>query len=221
MNTTCCKSFAIACSIVSFDSIATTFTDPIDGMLDMGEYLAENAYGFLPIPIIITEPAIGYGGGFAGMFLHETETQRENRKQLALQSLEGGAQLIPPAVTIAGGAATENGTWFALIGHRRVWKEDSIRYLGGIGAGKAVMDFYPFANAAGDIKNLGLQIETEGVGGIQKLQFRIPDTSLFLGVQQFYANSEVHVGSIVPEPIKVNKSTTSGLGVNLEYDAKN
>lgn len=27
----------------------------------MGEHLAENAYGFLPIPIIITEPAVGYG----------------------------------------------------------------------------------------------------------------------------------------------------------------
>ena len=30
---------------------AISFFDPIDGQLDMGEYLAENAYGFLPVPI--------------------------------------------------------------------------------------------------------------------------------------------------------------------------
>ncbi|OEF88403.1 hypothetical protein [Vibrio splendidus] len=43
---------------------AVSFIDEIDGQLDMGEYLAENAYGFLPVPILITEPAVGYGGGF-------------------------------------------------------------------------------------------------------------------------------------------------------------
>ncbi|GAM63012.1 outer membrane protein [Vibrio ishigakensis] len=181
----------IASSLVSADAFAVSFTDPVDGMLDMGEYLAENAYGFLPIPIIITEPAVGYGGGFAGMFLHETEEQKEKRRKLAMSSLDGGAQLIPPAVTIAGGAATENGTWFALLGHRRVWREDSIRYIGGIGMGTAIMDYYPFSQGA--LQDVGFEIETEGFGGMQKLQFRIADTKLFLGVQQFYANSEVSV----------------------------
>ncbi|MCZ8488521.1 hypothetical protein O9992_18605 [Vibrio lentus] len=45
--------------------------------LDMGEYLAKkNAYGFLPVPILITEPAVGYGGGFTGIFMHESEEQK-------------------------------------------------------------------------------------------------------------------------------------------------
>ena len=63
---------------------AVSFTDPVDGMFDMGEYLAENAYGFLPIPVIITEPAVGYGFGVVGMFLHETEEQKERRRKLAM-----------------------------------------------------------------------------------------------------------------------------------------
>ncbi|AXB33620.1 hypothetical protein DSB67_19545 [Vibrio campbellii] len=33
---------------------AISFFDPIGGQLDMGEYLTENAYGFLPVPIEIT-----------------------------------------------------------------------------------------------------------------------------------------------------------------------
>ena len=44
------------------------FFDPEDGQLDLS-YFLENPRGFLPIPIVMTEPAVGYGGGVAGMFL--------------------------------------------------------------------------------------------------------------------------------------------------------
>ncbi|MEZ9726786.1 glyceraldehyde-3-phosphate dehydrogenase, partial [Vibrio splendidus] len=37
--------------LVSTATHAVSFIDEIDGQLDMGEYLAENAYGFLPVPI--------------------------------------------------------------------------------------------------------------------------------------------------------------------------
>src|SRR4051812_24642306 len=40
------------------------FFDPADGQLDLS-YFLENPKGFLPIPIVITEPAVGYGGGIA------------------------------------------------------------------------------------------------------------------------------------------------------------
>ncbi|MEZ9628102.1 BamA/TamA family outer membrane protein [Vibrio breoganii] len=203
---------------------AVSFTDPVDGMFDMGEYLAENAYGFLPIPVIITEPAVGYGFGVIGMFLHETEEQKEKRRKLAMESIDGGAQLIPPAVTVAGGAATENGTWFALLGHRRVWKQDSIRYMGGVGFGTAIMEFYPFSNSGGPLQDVGVELETEGYGGMQKLQFRVADTKLFLGIQQFYADSEVRLknnSGIGSDSYTLAEARSSGLGFNLEYDAKN
>ena len=44
------------------------FFDAEDGQFDLS-YFLENPRGFLPIPIIVTEPAVGYGGGLAGMFL--------------------------------------------------------------------------------------------------------------------------------------------------------
>ena len=44
------------------------FFDPQDGQFDLS-YFLENPRGFLPIPIVVTEPAVGYGGGVAGMFL--------------------------------------------------------------------------------------------------------------------------------------------------------
>ena len=44
--------------------------DPEDGMLDMSHFLRDNPYGFLPVPVVITEPSVGYGGGLFGLFLH-------------------------------------------------------------------------------------------------------------------------------------------------------
>ena len=44
-------------------SFWSQFRDPQDGALDVSEWLASKT-GFLPVPIIITEPAVGLGGGF-------------------------------------------------------------------------------------------------------------------------------------------------------------
>ena len=101
--------------LLAFPSFAS-FYDPIDGQFDMGHYIAENAHGFLPVPILITEPAVGYGGGVAGLFLHETEEEKNKRKQAALEAIDGGAQLVPAAMTVAGALGTENGTWFVFGG---------------------------------------------------------------------------------------------------------
>src|SRR6187549_1946038 len=46
---------------------AGPFTDPEDGAFDLSEWLLERK-GFLPVPILISEPAIGYGGGVAALF---------------------------------------------------------------------------------------------------------------------------------------------------------
>ena len=51
-------------------SFSDRFLDPEDGMFDMTEWLGE-AYGFLPVPIIVTEPAVGYGAGLAVAWLNQ------------------------------------------------------------------------------------------------------------------------------------------------------
>ena len=49
---------------VNAASMMDGFTDPEDGMFDVSHWLAEKK-GFFPVPIIITEPAVGYGAGAA------------------------------------------------------------------------------------------------------------------------------------------------------------
>jgi hypothetical protein len=51
------------------NSVLDNFIDPQDGYLDLSKHLMEKQ-GILPMPILITEPAVGYGGGLAAAYLH-------------------------------------------------------------------------------------------------------------------------------------------------------
>jgi hypothetical protein len=73
-----------------------SFKDPEDGALDMGAFL-ESPGGFFPIPIIITEPALGYGGGAAICFFHPHKGR--------------GGKGVTPNVTGVAGLGTQNKTW--------------------------------------------------------------------------------------------------------------
>ncbi|MGY5453373.1 BamA/TamA family outer membrane protein [Agarivorans sp. MS3-6] len=211
--------------LTTLPSIAS-FKDPVDERFDLGHHLAENAHGFLPIPILITEPAVGYGGGAMGLFLHETETEKNKRKELAMNSLDGGAQLMPAAITLVGAAGTENGTWFAFAGHRHSWLNDSIRYTGGAGLGKANLDIYKDISI-GSLFNQTLKFgtKTSGVFAMQQLQFRVADTPLMLGVKQIFGKSSVESdNAIIDKLLKLalgEGSMTSGLGLIAEYDTRN
>ncbi|NJD86399.1 MAG: glyceraldehyde-3-phosphate dehydrogenase, partial [Betaproteobacteria bacterium] len=76
------------------------FRDPEDGRFDTSRFLLD-LKGFLPMPILITEPAIGYGGGAALLFFDRNAPPDG-------QAREG--RFVPPDITAAGGMATENGT---------------------------------------------------------------------------------------------------------------
>ena len=82
------------------------FEDPSDGQFDTSEWLGSKS-GFLPVPIIITEPAVGYGGGAALAYFHP-------RGDAELQQLEESGLIgLPPTISVAFGSATENGSWLA------------------------------------------------------------------------------------------------------------
>lgn len=215
-----CGAFAlISCSLLTTSSLAS-FYDPVDGQFDMGQHLAENAYGFLPIPILITEPAVGYGGGVAGLFLHETDEEKKQRKQAALSAIDGGAQLVPSAMSVVGAVGTENETWFVFGGHRRSWMNDSIRYTGGGGVGVANLDLYTSFDLGSIHQDLKFSTATSVAVLSQKVQFRLGSTPWMLGIKQLLAKSAIEFDNILLDWIFGNESVTSGLGIEAEYDTR-
>jgi hypothetical protein len=165
-----------------------SFIDPTDGCFDISQFLASRV-GFMPVPIIITEPAVGFGGGLGLMFLHDRLGRRDAE----------GKSLGTPSITGVAGAYTESGTWFAGAGHFGSWDNDRWRYTGVLGYAHGELDFFGLAGGpAGTGGEQSLPFQIDGLGLRQELLVRLQDTRLFLGARYEYANTSTHFDSGVP-----------------------
>ncbi len=209
---------------------ASQFFDVLDGQFDASQYLSENAYGFLPVPIIITDPALDGGLGVTGLFFHESEQERDKRLK-SMQNSDNAAQhLMPPSVSAVIGAYTGNGSYFAGGGHMGFFDQGRVRYLGGGGYGDFNLDFFGF----GDISlTKPVQINTKATAIMQTLKFKIADSGFYIGPTHRYINAEISpsklgdlVGNLPPEwqkaltELLTRSITTSGIGFTLEYDSR-
>lgn len=207
-------------------SMADMFIDPEDGMLDASKYLVERRFGFLPVPTIITEPAVGVGFGMGALFFHESKAQREYREANPEAISE---TVLPSDISILGGGATSNGTWMAGGGHVGFWKEDRIRYKGFVGYGSINLDFY---SLGGVELPQAVELNILGPAAIQHLNFRVGDSDLFLGFNQLFRRVETSFANAGDTPgilppgftdyIREHFETditTSGVGLNAQYDS--
>ena len=151
-----------------FDFDKQLFVSDDDGKFDISAYLSTK-YGFMPIPIIVTEPAVGYGGGLNLMFLHDSLESSLKRKS-------------PPSISGLAAAATENGTRFGGAYHLGFWKEDSIRTTTAVGALDINIDFY--------LQNLGIDMNLNGYAAYQEVMYRIGESDFFLGGNYLYIDIE-------------------------------
>jgi hypothetical protein len=115
-------------------STGSRFRDPEDGRLDLSSFLA-HPRAFLPLPLVVTEPAVGYGGGLAGMFIRPRRDAGN----------EGYAR---PNMSVAGGLATENGTWMAFAGDSSHWYDERVQTLAALAGGQLNLDFYGLGDAS-------------------------------------------------------------------------
>lgn len=212
------------------------FTDPVDGAFDASSWLSENAYGFLPMPIVITEPALGTGGGLVGLFFHEDRAEQKKRMEAARTSENAAAYLLPPSVSAVAAAGTSNGSWFGGVGHMGFWKGDSIRYTGYTGYGSINLDFY--GTREFELQR-PLELNTEGAAVTQKLLFKVADSRWYMGVKQNWVRADVapenlnkFISDIYPpgmppeieeklRELMTIRSKVSGLGFSAQFDSRN
>lgn len=222
----------LAFPIMSAAGFRDVFIDPQDGMFDTSKYLSENSLGFLPIPLIITEPAVGTGLGVVGIFFHESAAQKKQRTSASQAKKEA---ILPENITVAGLAATDNGTKGIGIGHLGFWKKDTLRYKGYLLYPTINMNFYTLGGVELPVP---IKLNVEGPMVLNEIKFRIGSGDWFVGVHQLYRDVEVGLiidgdRGLLPPPgtfpplddfLASNlsrKVTTSGLGVLAEYDSRN
>jgi hypothetical protein len=196
---------------------ANPFTDDSDGAFDVSEWLLDKR-GFLPVPIIITEPAVGDGGGVALVFFSHS------LRDSAAQAKDTG-HMIPPDIYGVAGFKTENDTWGAGGGAMLTFAEDTWRYRGGIVKTSANLDFYGIGNR-GDLK-IGYTLS--GWASSQQVLRRLGDSDNYLGARWLYLNLDsefnldgpVHdrFGDRLPSGRELS-NISSGLGFSLEHDSR-
>src|SRR6476620_10855680 len=130
--------FSLTYLSVSSQSNSKTISlkDSLDGKVDLGDYIID-AHGFIPVPYIITEPALGgFGGALFTVFIKKRPAYRD--------SVNGRVQLTPIAPDITGGGAiyTANKTWGAFGFRRGTILKRRIKYAVGGGYIHLNMSFY-------------------------------------------------------------------------------
>ncbi len=193
------------------------FRDPKDGALDTSEWLVERK-GFLPVPIFVTEPAVGYGLGAALLFFHESKKDKQER----LAESDDERLSLPPSISAVAGAYTENDSWFVGGGHFGSWRDDRMRYIGGLGGASLNLRFYG-AGIDPTIDSGGSRFNIEGGFLLQELTFRIPGTRLFLGGRYQFFTSEIvfDLSGIIPGiPPEQFDSNDASLALIANWDSR-
>ncbi len=186
------------------------FVSDEDGAVDLSGFL-NSTTGFLPVPIIITEPAVGLGGGFALAYFHKRKGDQGDRPKG-----------LSPTVSFAAGAYTSNDTWFAGGGHQGSYKNDRFRYLGALAYLSANLTFY-----GGGLKLLDgeFNFNMKGFFTIQELLYRIKaETPFFIGLNYTYFNNNISfkTGLEIPELEELEFETTvGGLNAVFLFDGRN
>jgi len=188
-----------------------SFRDPEDGAIDMSNFLLEH-HGLLPVPFVITEPAIGYGGGAALLYFSKQKKKYD--------------RWVPPNITGVAGLATENGTWLAGIFHFHVFGADKVRYIGAFGKPYINIKFYGNDNAYLSENPMGFNMDAIALA--QRVQVRMAETNLFLGLSYVLYSTDNSIDTLPDRPL-VNRilkklggrSTISMIQPNINWDTRN
>jgi hypothetical protein len=211
-STVAAMSLALLCQTAQ--ALPEGFVDPEDGQLDMSEWLVDRK-GFLPVPIIITEPAVGNGGGLAVMFL------RNSMRETAERAKETGIQQAPD-IWAAGAAATENGTKMAFAGGMKSFDEGRWKYRGGVARADVKLDFYGIGNVDSGANSVGFALD--GWMSYQQVLARLGQTDNWAGLRWIYLdlNSAVDLSTRPGSGLLPDETTrrTSGLGLTFEHDSR-
>lgn len=159
---------------------SSKFKDPDDGHFDVSGFL-DTAYGFIPLLVPISDPAVGYGAVGALVFVHGKPP-------------EPGEPYVRPTISTVGAIKTENDTrgWFAAnIG---TWAGGRVRTLAAFADVDVNLEFFGLGGDAAVSDGLGYSVK--GHGGTAGASYQLGDTKLWLGMR--YLSIDTNVTASAP-----------------------
>lgn len=180
------------------------FIDPADGMFDVAP--SPGGSGFVPVPIIVTEPAVGGGFGLLGQYVSAPTSQ--------------GAS---PDRTMVGGVITGNGSWGGGLLRQGTFASDRFIYRLGAGYADMTLPVFPFGGSR------EIDYSSKTLLGFANIRYRIPGSAFSIGPRFIYRTSDVSVDADSPLGERVSdlverytgRKQYAALGVSLNYDTRN
>ena len=176
---------------------------------------------FIPLPIFITEPAIGYGFGAALGYFHNRESEAED--PTLTPAITTGTpptqgtekeKKRPPTISGIAAAYTDKGTWAVGVGHSASWRKDRIRYVGALAYANINSTFY--------FLNVPFDFNLEGGLVYQSFKFRLGSSDFMLGPRLFFMNAdgEFTLGDGAPTGFLERSAADSGLALAATWDTR-
>lgn len=186
------------------------FRDPQDGRFDVSEWLLDRK-GVLPVPLLITEPALGFGGGVVGLFFRESMRERGEKAKAT-------GRIAPPDIYAAGVMGTDNGTRGAALGGMVSSEDGRYRWRGAVVRPDVNLEFFG-AGGTGP----GRQFNMEGWVSVQHGMVRLGESDTWLVARWNWFDLKNRFDPGVPGGVVgtfEGSNTASGLGFSIETDAR-
>ncbi len=210
--------FAAATFCLSFAAYAGNpdkphvgFRDSLDHAFDMSDWLITKK-GFVPFPMIITEPAVGgFGGGLSAIFISPEKPVQAH----------GKVYPIMPTLTAGGAAYTLNDTWMVGGGRFGIIRKWMVRYKIGAAYANVNMDFYHTFPETGEVR---VSFNNKAIPIYGYLGKIMSDPRFEIGMDYLFMYSKLKLngGGDLPAFVtgKEMDSHVSNLGLQLNFDTR-
>lgn len=153
-----------------------SFKDTLDHRFDLSGYVI-NMHGFVPYPIIISEPALGnFGGALALVFMSPKK------------SLQGEEKFRFPDITGVAGLYTLNNSWGGGALRMGTFPSIGLRYTIAAGYADVNMDYYRNIKIAGETK---LQFNLRPIFFMLDVSENIYKNKIFGGIRYQFTKTRV------------------------------
>jgi hypothetical protein len=180
--------------------------DSLDGAIDMSDYVI-HSNGFIPVPVIITEPALGgFGGGIVPIFIKQRPPYRDSVR---------GKELItpvPPDITGGIGAYTLNDTWIADVFRSGTLIKSRIKYVLNLGYANVNMKFYrDILNETDKEFNFNFRM----IPAFIQVSRRLGYSRWYAGMKYTYLNMQIRYKGedVLPDELGVTDEYTRNLSI--------
>ncbi|MDO6760506.1 BamA/TamA family outer membrane protein [Tamlana sp. 2_MG-2023] len=185
------------------------FKDSLDGKLDFSDFLID-VNGFIPVPQLITEPALGgIGLIFSPVFIKPNKHQAEG-------------EYTPPDITAAFGGYSANKSWG--VGGMRIatLPQYKLKYRAALAYADVNLDFYRTLPVVGE-KEFGFNFRS--TIAFASVLRELGNSDIYLGLEYLYLHNNIkpNFNNInLPDFVEEKDLTSnlSNLGVVLEYDKR-